>query len=133
MPVQSTPESFVEDWIVQTYDYAGAWVGLARHVWEDKILAPERGHPEVAPYLQAIQKVIQQPDIVFDSKQRDDTHLFYQLNAGVERYHGKHLIVVVKYVQENEGRRGYVSTVYLSRGVSSGGKVLWQRTGQIDT
>jgi hypothetical protein len=133
MPVQSTPESFTEDWIIQTYDYAGIWVGLARRIWESKILSPERGHPEVAPYLDAIQRAIQQPDIVFESKQRDDTHLFYRLNAGVGRYHGKHLIVVVKYVQENEDRRGYISTTYLSRNVSSGGKILWQRTEQLDT
>jgi hypothetical protein len=68
MTVQPTPESFTEIWIIQTYDYADVWVGLARHIWENKILSPERGHPEVAPYLEAIRKVIQQPDIVFESK-----------------------------------------------------------------
>lgn len=34
------------------------------------------------------------------------------------------MIVVVKFVQEEESRRGYVSAIYLSRAVYSCGEVL---------
>lgn len=49
------------------------------------------------------------------------------------RYQGKNLIVVVKYVQEAVDVRGYIMTVYLSRGIYSGGVILWQRIKTIDT
>lgn len=42
MPVQSTSESFVEDWIFQTYDYAGIRVRLARRVWYASSLSAQR-------------------------------------------------------------------------------------------
>jgi hypothetical protein len=38
---------------------------------------------------------------------------------------------VVKYVEEATGRRGHVSTVYLSRAVYSRGALLWPRTEKV--
>jgi hypothetical protein len=37
-------------------------------------------------------------------------------------------VVIVKYAQQPDGRRGYVSTVYLSRAVYAQGALLWPRT-----
>ena len=50
------------------------------------------------------------------------------LRVGRGDFAGKHLVVVVKYVQQAEGQRGYVSTVYLSRAVYAQGVLLWSRT-----
>ncbi len=42
----------------------------------------------------------------------------------------KHLIVVVKYVQAEQEKRGYVSTMYLSRAVYSRGELVWKNLEQ---
>lgn len=116
--------------IFQIHDYEGLPVILSREVWEDKILSSDpSGHPEVGPYLDEIQKAITQPDVVFESTHRQDVKLLYRLAAGVGRYEGLHIVVVVKYTQETEGIRGYVSTVYLTRKLYSRGKILWTKPG----
>ena len=114
--------------IFQVSDYNRIVVTLSRRVWEDKILSPDPGgHPEVAPYLGEIRKAIATPDIVFESTRRRDVRLLYRLSVGVGRYEGLHVVVVVKYMQELEGVRGYVSTAYLTRKLYSKGRILWIR------
>ncbi|MCI0477639.1 MAG: hypothetical protein L0Y55_15445, partial [Anaerolineales bacterium] len=111
--------------IFQIPDYGGTIVTLGENEWRQKILSDApRGHPEVADYLDAIQATIANPDVVFESTRRSDTRLFYSLHAGKDEYEGKHLVVVVKYVSETKGTRGYVSTIYLTRGLTSRGKIL---------
>jgi hypothetical protein len=56
------------------------------------------------------------------------TRVFYHLRAGRGDFAGKHLVVIVKYAQQPDGRRGYVSTVYVSRAVYAQGALLWPRT-----
>ncbi len=108
----------------KTRDHTGTTVVLTRQVWEDKILSPApTGHPEIAPYLDDVRLAISQPDIVFLSTRRQDTQLFYRLGAGKGRYQGLHIVVVVKYVAEEE--RGFVSTAYLTRKLYSRGRILW--------
>jgi len=46
-------------------------------------------------------------------------------------YEGTPMVVVVKYVQEATGRRGYVGTMYLSRAVYSRGVQLWPRMANV--
>jgi hypothetical protein len=114
--------------VFQVVDYNGITVTLSREVWEEKILSSEPGgHPEVAPYLDEIQKAITEPDVALESTRRRDTQILYRLGVGVGRYKGLHIVTVVKYVQEMEGARGYVSTVYLTRKLYSKGRILWTR------
>lgn len=114
--------------IFQVGDYEGVNVTLGEREWKEKILSTAPiGHPEVRDYLDAVQALISDPDIVFESTRRADTRLFYRLNAGKDDYAGKHLVVVVKYVREKQETRGYVSTIYLARGLTSRGKILWQK------
>jgi len=111
-------------------DYAGTSVALASEVWEKKLLSPApTGHPEVAQYLEDVRLAISQPDIVFQSTRRQDSRLFYRLDVGKKHHKGLHIVVVVKYVQEHERLRGYVSTVYLARKVYSRGIILWKKPG----
>lgn len=114
------------DFIFEVEDYAGTPVVLARYVWEDKILSSTPiGHPEVASYLNVVQQTVVEPDVVFQSTKREDTKVFYRLRAGRERYESLHLVVIVKYLLEGSGQRGYVSTIYLTRKLYSKGKILW--------
>lgn len=114
--------------IFQVPDYNGMIVILSRQGREHKILSSDPGgHPEVAPYLDEIQKTIAEPDVTFESTRRRNVQLLYRLGVGVGRYEGLHVVVVVKYVQEPEGLRGYVSTAYLTRRFYSKGRILWIR------
>ncbi len=114
--------------IFEIQDYSGTRVVLGAKEWNNKIISDAPiGHPEVADYVDTIRLTIGEPDIVFESTTRSDTRLLYKLNAGRDEYQGKHLVIVVKYVQETDALRGYVSTAYLARGLYAGGKILWQR------
>jgi len=85
-------------------------------------------HPEVRDYLDAVRATIEQPDLVFQSTRDPRSRLFYRLSVGRGRFAGKHLVVVVKYVTEPAGIRGYVSTLYLSRTIYARGRQLWPTT-----
>jgi len=120
--------------IFEVQDYQGTPVVLGAQEWHAKIIsAAPIGHPEVAEYLDDIRALIQDPDIVFASTQRSNTHLFYTLDAGRGEYKGKALVVVVKYVEEKDGLRGYISTTYLARGLYARGKIVWQKKNLIES
>jgi hypothetical protein len=85
-------------------------------------------HPEIRAYLEDVEAAIASPDLVFPSIRDTRTRLFYRLRVGRGDFDGKHLVLVVKYVQQVEGQRGYVSTIYLSRAVYAQGVLLWSRT-----
>lgn len=111
--------------IFEVMDQQGILVRLDRSVWKDKILAPSpKGHPEVEPYLDQVKETISNPDLVMESAKRTDVRIYYRLRAGQDRYEGKHLLVIVKYVFEKEIIVGYVSTTYLTRKIVKG-KQLW--------
>ncbi|MCC7161762.1 MAG: hypothetical protein IT331_04655 [Anaerolineae bacterium] len=63
--------------------------------------------------------------MVFASTRDKRARVFYRMFVGRQQLQGKHLVVVVKYIQEDE-RRGYVNTIYLSHAVYSRGDVLWK-------
>lgn len=114
--------------IFQIPDYTGILVTLGEHEWSDKITSnAPTGHPEVADYLAEIRATISDPDIVFESNNRVDTHLFCRLHVGRGKYDGKHLTVVVKYVQETAELRGYVSTIYLVRALATKRRIVWKK------
>lgn len=63
--------------IFQIPDYTGTLVTLGEREWKEKIISPApTGHPEVEEYLDEIKATISDPDIVFESNIRSDTHIF---------------------------------------------------------
>lgn len=116
-------------YVFEAFDPDGILVRLSQTVWEEKILSPTPiGHPEVKPYLDQIKEAISDPDLVFRSSRRHDVKIFYGLKVGVGEYAGLHLIVIVKYVVEEDGQmRGYISTTYLTRKIYSQGELLWKK------
>jgi hypothetical protein len=128
---QGTGRGNVSDWIFETKDYEGTDVVLSKATWHAKAGNDEMGsHPEISDYLVDIQKTIESPDLVYQSTRDIRSRMFYLLNAGRGKLEGKHLVVVVKYVQETENIRGYVSTIYMSRSIYTKGEQLWPNTQQ---
>lgn len=120
------------EWVFETTDYEGTPVVLSRATWHAKAGNDEPGiHPEVRDYLEDARDAIESPDLVFQSSRDERSHIFYRLAAGRGDFVGKHVVVVIKYVQEVTVRRGYVGTMYLSRAVYSRGVQLWPRTTNV--
>ena len=116
-------------WVFEATDYEGTPVVLSRATWHAKAGNDTLGtHPEIRDYLEDVETAIASPDLVFQSTRDARTRLVYRLRVGRGDFAGKHLVVVVKYVQQAGGRRGYVSTLYLSRAVYAQGVLLWSRT-----
>jgi hypothetical protein len=114
------------EFVFEATDYEGTPVVLSRATWHAKAGNDEPGaHPEIRNYLADVQTTIESPDLVFESTRDERSRIFYRLHAGHGDFTGRHLVVVVKYVHEATGRRGYVSTIYLSRSVYSRGALLW--------
>src|SRR5436853_3544108 len=98
-------------WVFETTDYEGTLVVLSQETWSTKAGNGEPGtHPEIKSYLADMRVAIESPDLVFQSTHDQRSRVFYKLQAGRDDFVGKHLVVIVKYVQEATGRRGYVST-----------------------
>lgn len=118
------------EWVFETPDYEGSPVVLSRATWHTKAGNDEPGtHREIRGYLKEMQTAVRSPDLVFQSTRDERSRIFYLLGAGRGDFAGKHLVMVVKYVEETPvRRRGYVSTMYLSRTVYSRGVLLWSRT-----
>ena len=112
-------------WVFQVKDFDSIKVSLSRLTWETKAGNGNIGsHPEIKDYLDDIKNTVQSPDLVFESTKDKRSKIFYKLKAGRDIFKDKHLVVVVKYVQEHHVV-GYISTMYLSRSVYTKGKVLW--------
>jgi hypothetical protein len=117
------------DIVFETVDYSNTPVVLSRATWQAKAGNAEPGeHPEIRSYLADARLTIEEPDLVFQSTRDQRSRVFYRLSVGRGLFAGKHLVVVVKYVVEPEGVRGYVSTLYLSRTIYARGKQLWSKT-----
>jgi hypothetical protein len=112
--------------VFETVDYSNTSVVLSWATWRAKAGNAGPGeHPEIRAYLDDVRLTIEQPDFVFQSTRDARCRLFYRLSVGRGPFVGKHLVVVVKYVVEQTGERGYVSTLYLSRTVYARGEQLW--------
>ena len=123
--IMSEKKDIKSKWIFQVKDYSSIKVNLGRLTWETKAGNGNIGsHPEIKDYLDDIKKIIQLPDLVFESTKDNRSKIFYKLNTGRGIFKNKHLVVVVKYVQE-QNIVGYISTMYLSRSVYTKGKLLW--------
>jgi hypothetical protein len=116
------------EFLFEIIDYSGIPVVLTRETWHSKAGNNQNGdHPEVLDYLREIQAAIQDPHLVFRSTHNTRCRVFYRLSSGRGRFTGKHIVVVVKYVLEEGGQRGYLSTAYLSRTVYARGERLWPK------
>jgi len=80
------------------------------------------GHPEIKPYMSIILQAIHQPDVVFQSTRSENTHIFYKLQVDNK---GHHIVIVIKYIFEEKGMVGYVSTIYLTNKLYARGDILW--------
>ncbi|MBI5243478.1 MAG: hypothetical protein HY922_07285 [Elusimicrobia bacterium] len=109
-------------------DYEGVPVALEASVWRGKILHPILWHPEVQEYPNEIRLSVQSPEAVFPSVRDPRTKLFYRSGLTAGRYAGYWIVVVVKYVREPEGLRGYVSTAFISRNLKKRGDKLWPKS-----
>ena len=95
------------EWIFETVDYEGTPVVLSRATWHAEAGNDEPGtHPEIHDYQEDVQAAVRSPDLVFQSTRDERSRIFYRLNTGRGEFAGKHMIVVVKYVQESTGLRG---------------------------
>ena len=104
-------------------DYQDISVSLSETTWNDKILHPVFGHPEVSPYQKDIPKTIMQPDSIFASV-RDPRSRLYFRKLTSKSFSGYYLLVVVKYVHKERETVGYVSTVFITDHLSRKGKRL---------
>lgn len=94
------------EWVFETTDYEGSPVVLSRATWHTKAGNDEPGtHPEIRGYLEEVQAAISSPDLVFQSTRDERSCIFYLLGAGRGDFAGKHLVIVVKYVEETPVRR----------------------------
>jgi len=119
-------------WVFATTDYEGTPVVLSQTTWHAKAGNDKSGsHPEIRDYLEEVRTTIASPDLVFQSTRDERSRVFYRLRAGRGDLAGKHVVVIVKYVQETGEKRGYVGTVYLSRAVYSRGVQLWPKTTNV--
>ena len=99
-------------WVFETTDYEGAPVVLSKETWEAKAGNGNLGiHPEIRDYLEEVREAIEAPDLVFQSTRDERSRIFYRLGGGRGSFAGKHLVVVVKYVQESADLRGYIGTM----------------------
>lgn len=117
-----------KEWVFDIKDYEGTSVVLNWVTWKSKAGNNGEGiHPEIRDYLEEVRKTIEAPDLVFKSTRDERSRVFYGFNIGRGDFVGKHLAVVIKYIDEISGRRGYVSTIYISRTVYSKGEQLWPK------
>lgn len=120
----------MRDFVWRAQDYEGVEVVLERSVWNGKILHPILGHPEVQGHLDEIRLTVQAPEAVYPSLRDARVRLFYRSGLTAGKYAGHWIVVVVKYVQERQGVKGYVSTAFISRELKRrSGERLWPRSG----
>ena len=123
-----TEKSKRPEMVFEALDYEGTPVILSQTTWRVKAGNDEPGeHPEVRDYLEEIRLTIRKPDLVFQSPRDERSRVFYRLDVGRERFIGKHLVIIVKYVMEPQGMCGYISTIYLSRAIYARGGQLWPK------
>lgn len=108
-------------------DFQDVSVVLSEDTWFKKLLNPIFGHPEVESYLSQLKKIIRKPDFVYQSRRDPRSKLFYKANISKGKFLDCWLVVVVKYLQEQSGMHGYVSTVMFNRLLPKKGKLIWQR------
>lgn len=99
---------------------------LSKSTWFKKLLDPIFGHPEVKSFLPKIKTALKNPDYIYQSSRDPRSKLFFLIiTRGI--FSSFYLVVVVKYVKEQEKIIGYVSTVMINRKLPKISKLIWER------
>lgn len=116
--------------LIKTKDKDGTQVILSKSTWNDKLLHPIFGHPEVKPFLAKIKMAIAEPEYVFQSIRDPRSRLLLsQISYGL--YASYYLCVVIKYVKDKDQTLGYISTVMINRKLPKTSKLIWERRALI--
>ena len=97
-------------------DYQNIPVSMSENTWNQKLLDPSIGHPEIKPYFNYIQKAIQDPDIVFQSVRDPRSQLFIKSSVGKRMFKNTCFVVVIKYW-----------VVMFNRSLPKTGSILWTK------
>lgn len=108
-------------------DKDGVPITLTQDTWYDKLLHPVIGHPEVEPYLEEIKQTILEPEFVYQSIKDERTLLLYRSGLTRGKFAHCFVLVVVRYVEEDGEKHGYVSTVLLARSLKKGVEPIWTK------
>lgn len=112
--------------IFKTTDYQNTLVILTKNTWNKKLLDPVFGHPEVKPFLPKIKLILKNPDCIYQSFRDHRSKLFFtKITRGI--FASYYLVIVVKYIKEQNKNIGYVSTVMINRKLPKQSKKLWER------
>ena len=76
-------------------------------------------HPEVADFIERIESVLQEPDVIRRSIRDERVVLYYRYEAEV--FDGKWIVVVIKRIDRN-----FISTIYVTDRIKSG-EVIWTK------
>ena len=113
-------------YVISISDPEGIPVFLGEAEWQRHILIH---HPEVANFLNDVERILQSPDARHRDPEDERVHLHYGRIAEPRRLHPKlaYLLVVIKYVDAPERefqRTGFVSSVYFLRELKRRGRPL---------
>lgn len=112
--------------IFRVLDYQHIPVILTDRTWSAKILHPLFGHPEVKSFLADMQRIIKEPDAVYQSIRDTRSKLFFhKIQSG--EFASYFLVIVIKYVREQETVIGYVSTIMVNKRLPKASQLIWQR------
>ena len=106
-------------------------VTLSSEVWYHKLMHPIFGHLEVKPYLEEIKETIKNPDFIYRSIKDIRVQLLYKKGLIKGKYAHCYILAVVKYVEEVEGKHGYVSTIMIPNNVKRKGGLLWKKSNDL--
>ncbi|OGG18918.1 hypothetical protein A3D78_05680 [Candidatus Gottesmanbacteria bacterium RIFCSPHIGHO2_02_FULL_39_14] len=112
--------------ILKVDDYQKIPVILSKNTWYKKLLDPIFGHPEVKPFLPEIKETIINPQYIFRSIRDPRSKLFITV-IKTEKFASYFLVVVIKYVKDDDSTTGYISTVMINRKLPKYSTKLWER------
>src|SRR3989344_6973803 len=111
--------------IFKVNDYQNIPVILSKNTWYKKLLDPIFGHPEIKPYLSQIKETVNQPDFVYQSI-RDPRSKLFTTKISSGKFSSYFLVVVIKYVKDDEKTLGYISTIMINRKLPKFSIKLWE-------
>lgn len=112
--------------IFKVKDYQNIPVILSKNTWYKKLLDPVFGHPEIKPFLLEIKETISNPQYVFQSIRDPRSKLLIAIiQSG--NFSSYFLVVVIKYIKDDELTIGYISTVMINRKLPKYSIKLWER------
>ena len=99
----------MSEWILKEQDYNGNLVYLRADRWSLHIIVK---HPEMAPFVKAIQEVVRAPNVVTEDS-GGSVHLA-RLGAVKGKWKELYLEVVIRYNSSGDRTTGDIQTVYFN-------------------